>query len=67
MKFGKKIREIRVANKISKYKVRRDIKLQYSQIDAIENDENYSIETLKSYLTYLGLDITLKPLKSDDK
>ena len=39
MKFGKKIREIRVANKISKYKVRRDIKLQYSQIDAIENDE----------------------------
>ena len=55
MKFGEQLKKIRESQEVTKYKVRRDTKLQYSQIDAIENDENYSIDTLFTYLVFLSL------------
>jgi cytoskeletal protein RodZ len=61
MKFGEKLRDIRENRKITKYKVRKDTHLQYSQIDAIENNENYSIDTLIIYLEYFSIKIKLLP------
>lgn len=63
MEFGEKLKKIRENREITKYKVRRDTKLQYSQIDAIENNENYSIDTLFTYLKYFKIRIKLIPQK----
>lgn len=59
MKFGEQLKMIRENREVTKYKVRRDTKLQYTQIDAIENDENYSIDTLFTYLGYFNIKIKL--------
>lgn len=57
MKFGNQLKRIRVKNKITKYRIRKDTQLQYSQIDAIENDGNYDKNTFITYLEYLNIKI----------
>ena len=57
MKFGNQLKYIREKKRITKYRIRKETQLQYSQIDAIENDGNYDKNSFVTYLKYLKIEI----------
>lgn len=59
--IGKKIKQHREENKISKYSVVRSTKLTFAQLSQIEKgDKNYTIDTLNVYLDAINLKMILK-------
>lgn len=57
MEFGEELMRVRENKGITKYRMKKETKLQYSQINAIESDGNYDKNSLITYLKYLNIKI----------